>query len=363
LYRHCIFCSAGFRGNEILPSFPVGRVLAFDTWKGRLWVVCDRCSRWNLTPLEERWEACEEADRSFRDSRLRVQSENIGLARLPDGTRLIRVGEALQGEIAAWRYGRQLVSRRKRYVMASGVAVAGMLAASGGLAALGMASFIGSFSAISSSVIRRYENRKVVCRLPAEEASDGKERIVRRWHITGAQLEEAEDGGVGLAIWDLDRLDGKVDGWGKIRIFDTEPVRIRGDLARVVLSRSMIHVNRKGASRKKVGDAVRILAEAGSADAYLCSVAQSGGVLGKRKMERGQSTNPDTLLDGSQALAVEMALQDEAEREAMRGELAVLESAWKAAEEIAEIADTLFDDPLARLRPSWGGGGPTQPSV
>ena len=34
---------------------PVGRRLAFDPAKGRLWVVCRSCERWNLTPLEERW--------------------------------------------------------------------------------------------------------------------------------------------------------------------------------------------------------------------------------------------------------------------------------------------------------------------
>lgn len=35
----------------------MGRRLAFDGAKGRLWVVCRKCKRWNLTPLEERWEA------------------------------------------------------------------------------------------------------------------------------------------------------------------------------------------------------------------------------------------------------------------------------------------------------------------
>jgi hypothetical protein len=36
-----------------------------------------------------------------------------------------------------------------------------------------------------------------------------------------------------------------------------------------------------------------------------------------------------------------MALQEEAERRALEGELAALEAAWREAEEIASIADSL----------------------
>ena len=77
MYRNCIFCSGALGSNESIHSFRVGRKLAFDAWKGRLWVVCPSCARWNLSPLEERWEAVEEAEKLFRDVRLRVQRENI----------------------------------------------------------------------------------------------------------------------------------------------------------------------------------------------------------------------------------------------------------------------------------------------
>ncbi|HUH11643.1 MAG TPA: hypothetical protein VMK65_00980, partial [Longimicrobiales bacterium] len=124
MYRTCIFCSADLGDNDALEGFPVGRRLAFDAWRGRLWAVCGRCRRWNLAPLEERWEPVETAERLFRDARLRAHSENVGLAVLPDGTRLVRVGEALPGELAAWRYGDQLSRRRRRYGLALGAAVA-----------------------------------------------------------------------------------------------------------------------------------------------------------------------------------------------------------------------------------------------
>ncbi len=59
LYTHCMFCQAGLEANEEIEHFPVGRCLSYDQARGRLWVVCPRCHRWNLTPLEERWEAIE----------------------------------------------------------------------------------------------------------------------------------------------------------------------------------------------------------------------------------------------------------------------------------------------------------------
>jgi hypothetical protein len=41
-------------------------------------------------------------------------------------------------------------------------------------------------------------------------------------------------------------------------------------------------------------------------------------------------------------LALEMASHEESERRAMQGELALLEAAWRQAEEIAKIADNLL---------------------
>ena len=54
MFATCIFCTRHLGTNEAIEAFPVGRRLAFDAAKGRLWVVCPSCDRWNLTPLEER---------------------------------------------------------------------------------------------------------------------------------------------------------------------------------------------------------------------------------------------------------------------------------------------------------------------
>ena len=46
-------------------------------------------------------------------------------------------------------------------------------------------------------------------------------------------------------------------------------------------------------------------------------------------------------LSRTECLALEMSLHEEAERRAFEGELAILEAAWREAEELARVADSL----------------------
>lgn len=101
MFTRCIHCTADLGRNEAFDVFPVGTRLAFDAAKGRLWVVCRACDRWNLSPLAERWEAVEAMERRFRDSRLRVSTDHVGLARFEEGVDLIRIGEPQRPEMAA----------------------------------------------------------------------------------------------------------------------------------------------------------------------------------------------------------------------------------------------------------------------
>src|ERR1044072_4060902 len=124
MYSTCLFCHRPLGTNESIEHFPVGRRLAFDAAKGRLWVVCRSCERWNLTPLEERWEAIDECERAFAGTKLRVSTDEIGLARLRDSTTLIPIGRPQRPEMAAWRYGDQFGRRRRRYLVAGAASVA-----------------------------------------------------------------------------------------------------------------------------------------------------------------------------------------------------------------------------------------------
>ena len=329
MYRNCIFCSAELGANDALESFPVGTQLAFDAWKGRLWAVCPVCARWNLSPIEERWEAVEAAEKLFRDARLRVHSENVGVAQLPDGTRLVRVGSALPGELAAWRYGRQLLRRRKRYFVTGALGTGAAIAAYGGIAVLGVTS---TGVVIGAMALAQFQQRRVIHRM---QVADDDMVTVRRWHLDGISMHTAEaHGDVEVHVRDAHRKDPP--GWsGTVRRNSKDVAVVTGASARALLARTMVHVNRKGATTATLGEANRLLENVGSVDQVIATAARAGAALGNHAGDHPNVIKP------TDALVLEMALHEESERRALEGELAALEAAWREAEEIAAIADSL----------------------
>lgn len=320
MFTTCIFCHGTLGTNEAIEQFPVGRRLAFDGERGRLWVVCTKCLQWNLTPLEERWEAIEECERLFRDTRLRVSTDHVGLARLPSGLELVRIGSPQRPEFAAWRYGDQFGRRRRANLIKAGVG----LAALGGVVAGGVAVGIG-ISGFGyglyqlASVIVNGSPRTVIARL--EDQSVGTV-TVRRKHLSRVQLlSEGESG------WTLGVPHKK------------EIVRFTGERGVHAIGRLLPQLNRFGGSDGIVRDAVGLLEREGDPSRYFASAATAarGTYTGKREPK------PEiALLPEPARLALEMAAHEESERRALEGELAVLELAWKEAEEIAGIADNMF---------------------
>ena len=185
-----MFCKASLGANEVVEAFPVGRRLAFDAAKGRLWVVCRGCERWNLTPLEERWEAVETCEKLFRGTRIRTSSENIGLAKLREGLELVRIGKPLRPEFAAWRYGDQFGRRRNRMILLGSAAG---LAATGGIVAGGMLiGFVGGYSAFEfTGWVYGFHRARARIRF---RTSDGQLVRLRRGEVLGStRIEPAED--------------------------------------------------------------------------------------------------------------------------------------------------------------------------
>ncbi|HEX2090876.1 MAG TPA: hypothetical protein VHG28_00685 [Longimicrobiaceae bacterium] len=344
MYRTCIFCSADLGANDSVEEFPVGRSLAFDAARGRLWAVCPKCARWNLAPIEERWEAVETSEKLFRDARLRAQSENVGLARLPDGTRLIRIGPALPGELAVWRYGDQLVRRRRYYLAATVAGASVATAALGGIAltALGVSTALNLYH-LGSFLWRRRRDGRVVYRRPG--TGDTEEVRVLRRHLPQAYLATVpESDEIEVHVPEAERVVWHTFDGGRVARFEVESLALRGPEARAVLGRAMVFVNARGASHRMVQSALELLTDAGSAEEYVRSTAARKTALGR--VAEGDSV----VLAPTGALALEMALHEETERRALEGELAALEAAWREAEEIAAIADALPPDPLDRLK-------------
>ncbi|MQA89509.1 MAG: hypothetical protein GEU90_04660 [Gemmatimonas sp.] len=336
MYSTCLYCKRDLGSNEALDDFPVGRRIAFDAAKGRLWVVCRGCERWNLSPLEERWEAVEQAERLYHDTRRRVATEHIGLARLRDGTELVRIGEPLRPEFAAWRYGDQFGRRRKRQVLVAGAGLAalGGVAIGGMVAGAAVGGFAYGISQIGAAMVHgRAET--VVARIRTETAG---EVHVRRRHLAETRIVRGTDAPIALDL----RFKG-----GAAHFEGREALRIAGTL--------MPHVNRFGGKRDVVESAVDVLDTSGGAEGYFERLARyapadtetppSRKGDGIRKTKRGASGAFRSGLFGLRApdkLALEMALHEEVELRAMQGELAELELAWRDAEEIAAIADNLF---------------------
>ncbi len=115
MLSRCIYCHVQLPLNQSLEHFRLGQRIAFDPVRGRLWAVCGGCRRWNLAPIEERWEALEELERLTHDrGRLLSQTDSIALFRAED-LEVVRVGKAKLVEEAWWRYGQELRRRRRRY--------------------------------------------------------------------------------------------------------------------------------------------------------------------------------------------------------------------------------------------------------
>jgi hypothetical protein len=329
MYSTCLYCKANLGANEAVEAFPVGRRLAFDSAKGRLWVICQRCSRWNLSPLEERWEATEQCERHFHSTRRQVSTENIGLARIAEGVDLIRVGRPQRPEFAAWRYGSQLLRRRRRHRVEQ-------FAKQG----LGLSLWAGAVPFLWPIVLPLmaydlYRSRQVVARIPGTQnellgVSPKQARAVR---LVPSDSSEG---------WALRVKHGS----GVTDLTGPEALRMAG----LVLP----HVNREGAAAEQVDTAVTELERAGGADAYFMTVA--------RRLDREKDFGPFSANDHRVGkapleirLALEMAAHEQAEQRALEGELHVLEQAWKEAEEIAAIADSLLlpapiNEMLHRLR-------------
>lgn len=314
MFRTCIYCHRSLGANQLVESFPVGRRLAFDQEKGRLWVVCDRCRRWNLSPLDERWEAIEECEKRFRDTSNRFSTENIGVARLSEGLELVRIGRPQRPEFAAWRYGKQFLKRR----VTSFVKMGARAAAWSAMAYSGFFIFI-FFADDDKQVVARprtEDGRKLVVTLKDAKRS----RLVR--------APETADGWV-LSLPHHPREGNFLmyrHGKGK-----TEFEEMEGPSAIRAAARILPRVNSAGGSGSQVRDAVRLIEETGAPDRVFGWAARAPG-----------KTARITKMSAEVRLALEMAAHEETERRAFEGELAELEMAWREAEEIASIADRLL---------------------
>jgi len=360
MYTTCLFCNESLGANDVIELFPVGRRIAFDAEKGRLWVICPHCTRWNLSPIEERWEAIEDCERRFRATHLRYSTDNIGLAQLREGLELVRIGKALRPEVAAWRYG-DVIQRRgsgRLLGIATGLVRRGVRSANDAVNRLTRDDTPSIFADDPLTRLRLYRHRERVLDVLTDERGN---RFVIRWgHLDAAELI---------------RPDPRQP-WRLVVKHDQGLTTVTGDDGLRTAGKVLAALNSAGALPDDVRRATAKIEDAEDEQGYFSRIValamrtgwgrfpdapQSGSLVpvassaaerlalhitNRSFWGRGSITSePSTLmlrLPLVDRLALEMAANEDTERRALEGELTELERAWRDAEEVATIADGMF---------------------
>lgn len=337
VFSTCLFCHASLGANRSIEHFPVGRRLAFDAARGRLWAVCPVCARWNLTPVESRWEAIDECERAYRGTRKRASTDNVGLARLTDGTDLVRIGQPLLPEFAAWRYARNYRRRNVgRALLLTGTA--GVMfgpplwfMATGAMhVAVPLLTGVSVFSSLLAP-------REMYWRTCGRIAlPDGSRVPVTWWQAVNSHSSYDRDGVLRMELVHSGTMQFKRDRRNQQR------TALSGVDAINALRDLIVTINR-GAfapSREEVSSAVRVV-ESSQGEGNVERDGDDALRFIERHVRAGGGTAPLPVASHSTIvrLAIEMALHEADERRALAGELGALYARWEEAERIARIAD------------------------
>jgi hypothetical protein len=361
MFSTCLFCHTDLGENDTVAECPVGQRLAFDAKKGRLWVVCTHCGRWNLTPIEERWEPIERCEQLFQDTWQRYTVENIGLARTKTRLELVRIGAALPPEIASWRYG----ARLQRWARSSEPA-RGLIKRSGRWIARQAAALLAhgaTVAGLSDSAVLRLSTMRRGDSVLAHSTDEHNRRVVIRYtHLAQAELIRPER--------DMPWRVRVVHDEGQSTLAEGAGLHTAGKLLSVL--------NFAAASNAEVQWAISKLGDAGDPTGFFTRIASlamrtewglhpeaaddgpaepAAQTVAERLALRlanrsfwghggtgSEPAMPLYRLPSVNRLALEMAANEDAERRALSGELDELREAWREAEEIAEISDNMFED-------------------
>jgi hypothetical protein len=205
--------------------------------------------------------------------------------------------------------------------------------------------------------------------------------LAHRWWegtLTGAKVRTA-DGRVrivpGGRLFDAclaypDARASEGSDWGLWVHFTEGWDLVTGSDAARITARLVRRMNHAGGNRSRVREALNLIRLEGHPEDFLRTLLRERAIgadlperivvygAGGREVKertlmnwlgtRKAFTGSIGLLRPAEGLAFEMAFSEERERRAMEGELRLLEEAWREAEEIAAIADGLFEREGAR---------------
>jgi hypothetical protein len=307
MYTTCAFCNAPLDGDGGPSGLGVGRRIAFDEWKGRLWVICPKCARWNLAPLDDRLDRIEAVARSARDAKLLANTDQVALLRWQRYD-LVRVGKPPRIELAPWRYGERLKARRQerlRYVIPLTVAAVGLGVAANVAAGGSIGVFVWNLHSLADwTYVKIVGNRKVALLEPPICAHCGTVLQLRAKHVQHARVVAETHADLAVVV--------------SCPRCHHEAAILTGPDAHAALRQGLTFLNSTRSGRRRAEDAARVVDQAGGPDRLIHDVAKRELTLRSLRPER--------------RLALEMAVDEQAE-------VQELERQWRDAEEIAEIAD------------------------
>jgi hypothetical protein len=323
MYRTCAFCNAALRGDGGPSGLGVGRRLAFDEWRSRLWVVCPACARWNLAPLDDRLDRIEAVARAARDGHVVAASTHVALIRWQKYD-LIRVGQPPR-ELAGWRYGERLKARereRARVVVPLTLAAVGLGIAANVAVGGSFGVFIWNFGRVADAAyVALLGNRRVTLAEPLVCEACGTAMALRARHVQHRREDDHARARVALLL--------------RCPSCEKEGALLTGSDANLALRRGLTFLNAGRAARRRAEAAAGEVDRAGGPEGLIRSTSRGAATL--------RSLGPD------RRLALEIAVDEVAE-------IGEIERQWADAEQIAEIADGMLsttpelDDHLRRLK-------------
>jgi hypothetical protein len=270
-----------------------------------------------------------------------VSTDQIGLARLPEGLELVRIGQPQRPEFAAWRYGDQFGRRRRQVALRGGAVAIGAAAVVVGGPLLGVAA--GGMVTLGSLLTNAYAMawaKRNEFTLPHPE---GGRATLTLNQIHEVRLVERAGRGWGLVVPYAAHRHDDDDWWARLRKntnMTTGSMTLEGPEGLVAAHRLLSRINAAGAPQRRVREAVALVEEAGAGERFFAHAAAHTRQWGREQM--WGDTGALRFLPPPVRLALEMAANEDRERRALEGELAELEYAWRDAERIAGIADDLL---------------------
>jgi hypothetical protein len=314
MFQTCAFCSGALGGDGGPTGLAVGRRFAFDGWKSRAWVICQRCGRWNLTPVDDRLDTVAALDRMAATGRVAATTAQVALVRTGSYD-IVRVGKPPRVEMATWRYGERIKARQRekmKVVVPVTIAVVGLSVAVNLAAGGSMGAFMGQIPTLSNSIYTGLVGyRKVGIESPVCEHC-GTIMVLRARHVQHARLSRTLHQDLALIL--------------RCPRCEHPGALLEGPAAELALRSGLTYQNLKKGRRikRKAEEAAAVVESHGGPQELIADAARRELLVNTFK--------------GADGLALEMAVDEQAE-------VRELEREWRRAEEIAEIADGLLLPP------------------